>query len=175
MFFENDELVKVAEVVRSHGFDGSLSLKVHSDFDRDIISEEMPVFLIIEGIPVPFFIDAVKNSGTYRIAKIRNINDEAKAAYYIGCEVMIFKSLIDEELPEIENSFEGYSVFDEKYGYIGKFTFINEIPGNPVFETDFNGKTIIIPYSDEFVLNADDQKKEIRISAPEGLIELYMG
>ena len=174
MFFDKDELVKVGDVVRTHGFNGNLSIKVHPDFSEEIFYEDLPVFLIIEGIPVPFFITSSKNSGGYTVVAIKNVDNEKKALRLIGCEVMIEKSLIAIE-EEVENdSLHGYSVYDSKHGFVGKVTFLNEIPGNPVFETDFKGKTIIIPYSEEFIHEINDSKKEIHITAPDGLIDLYL-
>jgi 16S rRNA processing protein RimM len=175
MFFEKDELVKVGEVVRTHGFNGNLSIKVHSDFSEEIFNEDLPVFLIIEGIPVPFFIVSTKKSGSYIVVELKNVDSEKKAQRLIACDLLIHKSFIEVDEEEIEdNILQGYSVFDSKHGFIGKFTFINEIPGNPVFETDFNGKTIIIPYSDEFINEINDITKEIHITAPDGLIDLYL-
>lgn len=175
MFFEKDELVKVGEVVRTHGFNGNLSIKVHPDFSEEIFIEDLPVFLIIDGIPVPFFIVSSKKSGGYTVLELKNVDNEKKALRLIGCDIMIQQSLIEIDEDEAgENPFKGYSVFDSIHGFIGKLTFVNEIPGNPVFETDFNGKTIIIPYSDEFIHEINDTKKEIHITAPEGLIDLYL-
>jgi 16S rRNA processing protein RimM len=175
MFFEKDELVKVGEVVRTHGFNGNLSIKVHSDFSEEIFNEDLPVFLIIEGIPVPFFVVTSKKSGGYTVVALKNVDTEKKALRLLGCDLLIQESLIETDDEEAEeNPLKGYSVFDSKFGFIGELTFINEIPGNPVFETNFNGKTIIIPYSDEFIREINDNKKEIHITAPDGLIDLYL-
>jgi 16S rRNA processing protein RimM len=175
MFFEKDELVKVGDVIRTHGFNGNLSIKVHPDFSEEIIIEDLPVFLIIEGIPVPFFIKSSKKSGGYIVVELKNVDNEKKALRLIGCELLIHQSLVEIDNEDTDdNPLQGYSVFDSKHGFVGKLTFINEIPGNPVFETDFNGKTIIIPYSNEFINEINDTRKEIHISAPEGLIDLYL-
>lgn len=175
MFFDKDELVKIGEVVRTHGFNGNLSIKIHPDFSEEIFSEDLPVFLVIEGIPVPFFVVSSKYSGGYVVVGFKNVDSEKKALRLIGLEVKIHQSLVENiEEDLVDNPLQGYSVFDSKHGFIGKLTFINEIPGNPVFETDFNGKTIIIPYSEEFIHEINDEKGEIHITAPEGLIELYL-
>lgn len=175
MFLKKDELVKVGEVIRTHGFNGNLSIKVHPDFSEEIFNDELPVFLNIEGIPVPFFVVSTKKSGGYIVVAFKNVDNDKKALKLIGCELLIHQSLIESDDEEAEeNPLKGYSVFDSKFGFIGELTFINEIPGNPVFETNFNGKTIIVPYSDEFIHEINDEKKEIHISAPDGLIDLYL-
>ncbi len=176
MFFENDELTLVANVAKTHGLAGQLSLKIHQDFSNNTITEKMPVFLLTEGIPVPFFVEFVKNSGSYRVVKLKHIDSEEKAKSFLDCKIYVLSSAIikeeedDDELCE----FDGFAVYDKKHGFIGTFSLLNMIPGNPVFETTLDNKTIIIPFVDEFIVKIDYEKKEIHISAPEGLIEMYL-
>jgi len=175
MFFENDELTQIATVARTHGLAGYLSLKIHQDYTNDIITENMPVFLLKEGIPVPFFTENVKDSGSYRVVKLRHLDSEKQASTFVECKVFILTENIEiEEVEEEDSEYEGFAVYDAKHGFIGNFTQFNMIPGNPVFETELDGKTIIIPFAEEFILDIDETRREIHISAPEGLIELYL-
>ena len=43
-----------------------------------------------------------------------------------------------------------------------------------LFEIDHDGKEVLIPISDDLIEKVDREKKDIRITAPEGLIELYL-
>lgn len=174
MFFENDELTEVALIVRTYGLTGQLSFKIHQEFSNSTIKDNMPVFLLKEGIPVPFFIESVKDSGGNRVVKLKHIDDEGAANKFVGCKVLIILGEIEEIEPEEESEYSGYSVFDKHHGFIGTFVDFNMIPGNPVFETSFEGKTIILPFLEKFILKIDDEKKEIHIEAPEGLIDLYL-
>ena len=125
--------------------------------------------------PVPFFVEDYKNSGGYVATKFRYIDGAETAEKYVGCKVLVFADDVqyDEEYDE-EMDLIGYKVFDAHHGYVGEIADFNLIPGNPVFETDFNGKTIIIPYTEEIVVDINDYKQEVYINAPEGLIELYL-
>lgn len=67
-----------------------------------------------------------------------------------------------------------YKVFDKKFGYIGKIERINFIPGNPVLEVFYKQKLIVLPFSENFIDKIDDEKQEVYLSSPEGLIELYI-
>jgi 16S rRNA processing protein RimM len=174
MFFENDELTEVALIVRTYSLTGQLSFKMHPDFSNNIIKNNMPVFLLTQGIPVPFFTESVKDSGGNRIVKLKHVDDEENAKKYIGCKVYIIYVQNDEIELEEDSEYKDYSVFDKKFGFIGKFERFNMIPGNTVFETSYKGKTIIFPFADNFIHKIDDVKKEIHIESPEGLIELYL-
>lgn len=175
MLFDNKELVEIAQVAKTYGLNGHLSLKFDSSFSDDLLNEEIPVFLLIEGIPVPFFVEDYKNSGGYVATKFRYIDGAETAEKYVGCKVLVFADDVqdDEEYDE-EMALIGYKVFDAHHGYVGEIVDFNLIPGNPVFETDFDGKTIIIPYTEEIVVDINDDKQEVYINAPDGLIELYL-
>ncbi|MBQ4475916.1 MAG: 16S rRNA processing protein RimM [Bacteroidales bacterium] len=175
MLFDNKELVEIALVAKTYGLNGHLSLKFDSSFSDDLLDEEIPVFLLIEGIPVPFFVEEYKNSGGYVATKFRYIDGAETAEKYVGCKVLVFADdVLDDEEYDEEMDLIGYKVFDAHHGYVGEIADFNLIPGNPVFETDFNGKTIIIPYTEEIVVDINDDKQEVYIDAPEGLIELYL-
>ena len=175
MLFDNKELVEIAQVAKTYGLNGHVSIKFNSSFSEDLLDEEIPVFLLIEGIPVPFFVEDYKNSGGYVATKFRYIDGAETAEKYVGCKVLVFADDVqDYEEYDEEMDLIGYKVFDAHHGYVGEIVDFNLIPGNPVFETDFNGKTIIIPYTEEIVVDINDDKQEVYIDAPEGLIELYL-
>jgi 16S rRNA processing protein RimM len=173
--FDGNELCEIAYVVKSHGLKGHLSLRVQDDISNNIITEDMPVFLEIDGIPVPFLLESVKFSGNNSIIKLRHVDSSDHADRFKSCKVLIIepKSIIEEEY---ESDFEllNYMVFDKTHGYIGIICDFNEIPGNPVFEINFNEKIIIIPYVDEFIESINHDKKTVNIVTPIGLVDLYL-
>jgi len=175
MEFDNFDLIEVACVQKTHGLKGHLNIGISENFSNDILKENMPVFLEIEGIPVPFFIEELKHSGNNVIVKLKNINSADYAARFKSCPVHIIPEDIVEE-QEFEPDFDlyDYEVYDELHGYVGKIKIINFIPGNPVFETDLDGKRIILPYSDEFIKNISHDKRRIDIISPDGLIDIYL-
>lgn len=177
MFFGKDELTLIGSVIRTHGLTGSLFLTIQDGFPNNIIKEKMPVFLLKEGIPVPFFTESVKITGNNLIVKFNHINNIEKADSVVGCEVYVVSQIAENNNdPEIDahSEFDGFAVFDAQYGLIGIVKNFEMIPGNPVFETEFKGKTIIIPFAEEIIVKIDDKKREIHISAPKGLIEIYL-
>ncbi|MDR2011377.1 MAG: ribosome maturation factor RimM [Bacteroidales bacterium] len=177
MIFDGCELIEVAYIVKSHGLKGQLSVKMFDNFSHNVFKEKIPVFLDVKGIPVPFFIEQKKNAGNGFLVKLKHIDSEETANNFRFCSIYIAKNNIKEESEECSDEkweLYDYEVFDRKYGYIGKIKNLNLIPGNPVFETEFNGKLIILPYSEDFIINIDDENKKLEIDAPGGLIDLYL-
>ncbi|MCF0206814.1 MAG: 16S rRNA processing protein RimM, partial [Bacteroidales bacterium] len=174
MQFDNRELTEIAQVSKVYGLKGHLSIKFHDSFSAKLFNEEIPVFLLIEGMPVPFFVEDYKNSGGYTATKFKFINSATEAEKFVDAKVLICSDDIEDD-DEFEDEYEmvGYKVFDTNHGYIGDIVDFNLIPGNPVFETDFNGKSIIIPYTEDIVVDINDEKEEVYINAPNGLIDIY--
>ena len=175
MIFDNNELLEVAYVVKPHGLNGFLSIKVVDEFSKSHFIKDMPVFLVTEGIPVPFFIEAIKQVGSTIALKFLLIDDSEKALRFKSCSIyMTPTKKLKEEREESSFDLLGYKVYDSKHGYIGIVSGLNQIPGNPVFETQLDEKTIIIPYIDEFIVNINNQEKILEVSTPDGLIDLYL-
>ena len=87
MFFGKEELIKIAEIQRTHGVDGKVLLNISQDFDKSIFTEDLPVFLIIDGMPVPFFIEHSKSQGKKKLSLI-DIESLEKAEKFVGTEIM---------------------------------------------------------------------------------------
>ena len=177
MVFDGVELIQVASVVKPHGLKGHLSIKLVENFSEEIFEINKPVFLLIEGIPVPFFIQEIKHAANL-VLKLQFIDSEEQAQKYSNIDVLVkIDVLPDTNDAEYEDEFtdlEGFEVFDENFGYIGKIILFNEIPGNIVFETEFKGKNIIIPWNEDIIKAIDYDNRKIIINAPEGLIQLYL-
>lgn len=175
MFFGKDELSLVAFVAKTHGVTGNLVLTIHNNIPNNIINEKSAVFLFKQGIPIPFFVESVKVMGINNVIKFKHIDSIEKANFFVGCDVYVLSHILKSgNTDNLSCRFCGFSVFDKQYGFIGKISSFEIIPGNPVFETDFEGKSIIIPYTESIILKIDNIKKEIYIDAPLGLIDIYL-
>lgn len=175
MKFDNRDLVHIANAVKPHGLNGHISLKLNPGYSEDDIMNGKPVFLFIEGLPVPFFPEECKRAGEYIAVKLKNVENSDVADRYRSCKVYSFeleKSVDNEDSDSF--SLIGYAVYDKNFGFIGNITDFNNIPGNPVFETQLDNKTIIIPYNEDFIIKINKDLRSIEIETPEGLIDIYL-
>ncbi len=167
------EVVPIGQILKTHGIEGELSFLLHGgEFDF----EDIP-FLIFEmdGILVPFFLEEwrfkTEDSG---FLKLEDVNDEKKARKFSGLTIYLHKKFFN--LPETEifekNYFVGFQVFDKNEKLIGTITTVDESTENTLFVLNDGGKEILIPVSEEYILNIDENEKIIRMDLPEGLLEL---
>ena len=68
----------------------------------------------------------------------------------------------------------GFEVIDNQHGNIGKCTGFLETGKQAVMQIDLNGTEILLPAVDDFFESVDRENKILKISAPEGLIDLYL-
>lgn len=161
------------------GHRGELAFKLDVDSPSSYV--EIPSVLIQvqekDKTLVPFFIESasLQNNGNLR-CKIEGINDQAAAKSLIGKS--LFLPL--EVLPKLSgNKFyfhevTGFTVFDKEKGELGRIDKVLEYPKSNLLSILQGEIEILIPISDDTIISVDREKKELYVSAPEGLIDLYL-
>ncbi len=164
----------VGTLVKTHGIQGELVLNLNKTLLGDFPEEE-PVFLIIDGLPVPFFVseDGVRypNDKSLFLA-FEDIDDTKKAEELIGTELYaeLDESFDETEVASSPNVLVGYMLFDEKIGEIGIIEDFFEIKSNPLLVVTYKGEEALIPLNDDLISNIDSENKTITMTLPEGLI-----
>lgn len=156
-------MLQIAKVLKSHGIDGDILIGIRNIEIQDIDLQE-PVFIYFDGLPVPFFIESITPKGTGKaIAHLTDISSLKDAEEIVGQS--IFLDAEDEE--QQEDDFTGWTVFD-RGKEIGKVTGMEPIPGNLCL---YLGDKLI-PLHEDFILDADPPKKELRLELPEGILDI---
>lgn len=172
-----EECFRLGSIARLHGYKGEVSIFLDVDNPQDYKNLES-VFVEIDGKLVPFFLEHlfVRNKG-FAVVKFEMIDNEKKAETLIKCGLY----LPLEVLPETEGTefyyfeIENYKVIDEVHGEIGFVQKVIDLSGNPIIQVEFEGKEILIPKQDQFIKEIDRENEIMYVSAPEGLIEMYLG
>jgi 16S rRNA processing protein RimM len=66
-------------------------------------------------------------------------------------------------------------VIDTSYGEVGIIEDVIDLAINPLLQIKQDSKEVLIPLAANVVQAIDRKKKTMTITAPEGLIELYLG
>jgi len=141
----------LGKVTKRHGFKGNLI--IHLDTDEPELYDTLEaVFIEQDGTLVPFFFETSQPyQGTKLLVKFEDVEDE-DVDKLINRELYLpLKSL-----PELS----------------GTDFYHHEIVG---FEVDANGKEILIPMIDEWILEVNREEKAMLIQIPDGLLEIYLG
>ena len=100
-----DNLQQVAQVLKSNGTDGELVMGFREIAPEDISLNE-PVFIVFDGLPVPFFIESfVKRGNTKALVRLTDICSMEDVEEIAGKAVYI----AEDSLPEMSLEEDGFA------------------------------------------------------------------
>lgn len=169
-----DECQKVGFIRKTHGIHGEMILEFEQEYEYSI-EEANRFFVEMEGLLVPFFLkeEGLRfKSVNSAIIGLKWVDTEQKAKRMGGKSVWLFRDEITyDESEGNDNTLENYLLLDEKKGEIGPITRVDDYSGNIVLTVNFRGEEILVPYSEELVVEMDEKLKMIKLNLPEGLLE----
>ena len=172
-----DNLQQIAQVLKSNGTDGELVLGFREIAPEDINLEE-PVFIVFDGLPVPFFIESFTKRGNTKalvrltdICSMEDVEEIAGKAVYVE----------EDALPEMSLEEDGYAALvgwmvltpaedEEVLIEVGEITDFLDIPNNPCIEVETENGAVMIPLHEDFILAVDEENLEIIMQIPAGLL-----
>ena len=166
----------LGKITKKYSFKGEIILNLDTD-EPNLYQNMLSVFIDLNGKIVPYFIErsSLHKKKSIRI-KFEDINSEEEASYLLNKEVYLPINL----LPKLEgkkfyyHEITGYKVIDSNHGNIGLIVSVNDASSQSIFVIENMGKQILIPINDKIIERIDRENKTIYISAPNGLIELYL-
>ena len=170
---KKEDCFYLGKIVKPFSYKGELVLFL--DVDDIYEYEDLAyVYIDINKKLVKYDIDTFRYHGNKVVVQFKDVTTD-DAAFLVGKEMF----LPTEFLPELTgNQFYfheviGFEVIDDKKGNIGRIKeFIENV--QPIMITDLDGKEILIPVVDEVIKQVDRENKIMKISAPEGLIDIYL-
>ena len=167
---QEDEVYKIGQIGRTHGIKGEVTFNFTDDvWDR---ADAAYLFLRVEGILVPFFLEEYRfRSDTTALLKFLDYDSANDVQFLIGCEVLFPHSLTPEASEDDEYTwryFTGFELWDETAGRIGTIDRVDETTQNVLFQVGER----LIPAADDWVTDINHKERTIRMSLPEGLLDL---
>ena len=177
-----DNLQQIAQVLKSNGTDGELVMGFREIAPEDINLNE-PVFIVFDGLPVPFFIESFTKRGNSKaLVRLTDICSMEDAEEITGKAIYIEES----NLPELSLEEDGYAALigwtllspveeseyseDMEVEEIGEITDFIDIPNNPCIEVETESGAVMIPLHEDLILSVDPEYQEIIMQIPAGLI-----
>ncbi len=165
----------LGKVVKVHGYEGKVSIYFDTDEPQEYIDIDM-IYINISGSLVPFFINNLSLLNNKAVVSFMDIDDIDKANSLVNKELYLPISL----LPELTgNKFyyhevKNMMVIDESFGELGPISAVLEYPNQAVLQIFVDNKEVLIPISNEIIINVDRKANKIIIKAPEGLLDVYL-
>ncbi len=174
---DKHECRQIGVIVKTHGVKNELVLRLFEEFSIDHVDTEY-LFLDLDGGLVPFFLEEAREKNkTDILIKLEQAKDTSEVERLMDAPVYLKKlaeSIEDEGEDEAFSAYQliGYETQAVGHGPLGKVVAIKDISKNPLFEIDHNGKELLVPIVEDFIVQIDDEKQFIIFELPEGLIDL---
>ena len=170
-------MLQIAQVLKSNGTDGELVMGFREIAPEDINLQE-PVFIVFDGLPVPFYIESFSKRGNTKalvrltgICSMEDVEEIAGKAVYIE----------EDQLPEMSLEDDGYAALvgwmlltpaedEEALIEVGEITDFLDIPNNPCIDVETENGAVMIPLHEDLILSVDPEYQEIIMQIPAGLI-----
>lgn len=165
-------------ITKLHGYKGALVFFLDVDNPQEYSKLES-VFIELDNKLIPFFISKIefKPGSNNAVVTLKDISSSEQASKLIKKELFLPVSF----LPKLDgNKFYfheiiGFTVASEEHGEIGIVGKVIDLPNNPLLSVITPSKQeVLIPVIDEFVESVNRNEKILRVSLPEGLIDLYL-
>ncbi len=164
------EKIKIGKIVNTVGLKGEVKVYNYSD--------SIEIYETIESIYVEDRLTVIENVRAQKnmvILKLEGADDRNAAEALRGKELYI----TDDDLPELPEGqyyvrdLIGMSVAEEDGNLLGHVTDVLQNTAQDIFEVESeNGKKLLIPKVEQFVLDIDAEKREITVRLIEGMLDL---
>lgn len=116
-----------------------------------------------------------KKGNIYRI-KLQGVSDEKTARALVRKDLFISQELADQVATgsRAVDTVVGFKVIDSEKGEIGTVDQLSSPTSNPLLHIKVKFTEVLIPFVDEVVQNVDHEKREIHVTCPPGLLDLYI-
>jgi len=169
------EYFKIGKLVAASGLKGELILK-HTLGKKTSLKGLEAIFIEEKKDSfIPWFIQSVRIKNHEEVyMKLEGVDVREDAAKISQKEIWItetdFKKFAAKTAPI---SLLGYTVINNKEP-LGEILEVIEQPHQLLCRLDIKGKEVLIPLNDSFLQKINHAKKQVMVTLPDGLLEIYL-
>lgn len=169
----NNNYISVGKILNFHGVRGEAKVG-YSRNQQEFMKSLSDVFILKDGVYLPFKVTGIKFNNKFAIIKFEGINSVNEIIEYKNCLVFVDETTIRENLAEDEfliDELVGMNVFCEEK-QVGVVIGVSNNGMNDLLSVKSNTQKIsLVPFVKAIVLSVDIKKKEVVIDNIQGLIE----
>ena len=173
---QQSDCFQLGYIAKLHGFKGEVSLFLDVTTPEDYASLDA-FFIEINGTLTPFFVESfqLKQKG-FAAVKLEGVDSENDARVLLRKSCYLPLTLLPEldDMHFYDHEVIGFQVVDSLYGPVGTLEQVIDLSVNPLLQIMNGEKEILVPFVNGLVQKVDRESKTLHISAPEGLIAVYM-
>lgn len=166
--------ILLGRITKVHGYEGAVTVKLEKTFTEEDIPVLESVFLEIDGKPVPFFISESEYQGADILRlTFEGYDSPGKISEFTGCRVFLTTGRNVPDKVSSHNQLSGYKIHLPDDTLLGTIKEVIYGPEQSLINVGSrDGKDILIPLHEDFIIDVDKKRKIIKMDLPEGLIEI---
>ena len=166
------DLRSIGYITKTHALKGALSGKLSEEFIlKEDFQLEEPVYVEIDGNPVPFFMEFFHEDEDRFRLKFDHIHSIEEAQAFIGRSLLVNSQFV--EALDFSFEFEGFQLLNQNQEHIGIIKALEQISMSELLEVESkDGISILIPFNDELIIEVNEQKRQIQMEIAEGLTDI---
>ena len=163
-----DDVYRIGRLGKAHGVKGEITMQVEDDiFDR---TDADYLVLELDNIMVPFFIEEYYfKTDTTALIKFEGIDTLERAKEFANIDVYFPRNIKDNSIDSEEEALSYPMLVGFQVNDIGKIAYIDHQTENIMFELEDG---TLIPASEELIEDIDVPNKQIKMTIPEGLLDI---
>ncbi|MEO6882634.1 MAG: ribosome maturation factor RimM [Bacteroidia bacterium] len=171
-----EDCIEIGKIIKTIGFKGEVTVLLHIPVSKKSFAEKI-IFLKLNNRLVPFFIKYIRIVNNSATLAIDGKDTEKKVSEFLKTEIYLPAAtlVLSAEKKAFGSELIGFSVNDKKLGNIGEIREVLDFPQQKILQIIHpNGKEILLPLIENFILKTNRKEKILEIEAPEGLVEMYL-
>lgn len=173
----NEEYVEIGYTQKPHGLKGELKVFIEDDFLDELPHLDV-FFLKIRGKLLPYFVEK-KRGAADQIMKFEEVDTKEAATFLKTAAIFVRRNDLkyweepeEEEETLIYGHCMGFEVIDAYDGNLGTIENILAYPQQEFAVILVKKKEVLLPLNDFTVKSIDEDKKQVFVEMPEGILEL---
>jgi 16S rRNA processing protein RimM len=163
--------IKIGQIVRPFGLKGEVKIKLFTDFPDQRFTVGMPLLLTGEKSNVDVVVASFRMHQGFALVSFEGKPSIDDVEIYRNFEVSIDEDKIEHNEDEIYYfDLVGCAVVDEKGVSLGTISEVIDTPAHAIIRIKREGKDILIPYVDAFIMDEDMDAKKIIVRLIEGML-----
>lgn len=169
------EYVSIGKIYSSHGLEGELNIQVHERYAKYLNPGSFIFVGLQKGSHIPYRIMELQPLAKDKYCiEIQNIEDMEAAKQLINKPLYLHTEQMGKHMGEdkMPQSIVGFVIVDQNLGRIGEVNALIETPGQLLAQLQYEGREILIPMSEDWIIDVLEGKKQVLMELPDGLLEL---
>lgn len=168
------EYIHIGKIVATFGVKGEVILQHALETKATLKGVEALFVEETKGAYLPYFIEAGKaKDNTESYIKLDGVESKEAAHRFIQKNVWLLEADFAKSVGKSSSiGLLGFAVYNDNE-LIGDVEEVIEQPHQVLLRITYLGKETLIPVHDETLIKIDRKKKEVYLSLPDGLLEIY--